>query len=116
MREKVPFSFPARVAISRDWRLHVHLDEIKVRGATYNRVLAKTLTQCVGRQAMRELLGKIPTKDPNVSEQVYLSELVRCSECQRTVPIGIEVVTVKKGAESREVLRHQYYCRAHGLD
>ena len=45
---------------------------------------------------MRELIGKIPTKDSNISEKVYLSEMIRCLECQQTVPIGIEVVTVKK--------------------
>ncbi len=65
---------------------------------------------------MRELMGKIPTKDPNIIEEVYLSEIVRCRECQRTVPMGIEVLTVKKGEECREVLRHEYYCRAHGID
>jgi hypothetical protein len=65
---------------------------------------------------MRELMGKIPTKDPNITEEVYLSEIVRCRECQRTVPMGIEVVTVKKSGKSKEVLRHEYYCRAHGLD
>lgn len=65
---------------------------------------------------MRELMGKIPTKDPHVSEEVYLTEIVRCSECERTVPVGIEVVTIKKDGKSRKVLRHQYFCRAHGLD
>ena len=47
---------------------------------------------------MRELIGKIPTKDPNITEVVYLSEIVRCLECEQTVPMGIEVVTVKKTA------------------
>ena len=66
---------------------------------------------------MRELIGKVPTKEPNVIQEVYLSEIIRCRECQRTVPMGIEVLTVKKaGGESREVLKHEYYCRAHGLD
>lgn len=65
---------------------------------------------------MRELLGKIPTREPNITEEVYLSEIVRCRECQRTVAMGIEVVTVKKGDERKEVLRHEYYCRAHGID
>jgi hypothetical protein len=65
---------------------------------------------------MRELIGKIPTKDPNVTETVYLSEIVRCRECQMTVPIGIEVVRLKKDGESKKVLRHEYYCRAHGID
>jgi hypothetical protein len=65
---------------------------------------------------MRELMGKIPTKDPNITEVVYLSELVRCLECQKTAPMGIEVVTVKKSGESKKVLRHVCYCRAHGFD
>lgn len=65
---------------------------------------------------MRELMGKIPTKDPTVTEEVYLSEIVRCRECQRTVPVGVEVLTIKRGKESKEVLRHEYYCRAHGID
>jgi hypothetical protein len=32
------------------------------------------------------------------------------------VPMGIEVVTVKKTGECKEVLRHVCYCRTHGLD
>jgi hypothetical protein len=40
---------------------------------------------------MRELIKKIPTKDPNITEVVYLSEIVRCLECEQTVPMGIEV-------------------------
>jgi hypothetical protein len=65
---------------------------------------------------MRELIGKIPTKDPNVIEEVYLSELIRCRECHQTAPMGIEVITVKRDGGSREVLKHGYYCRAHGHD
>jgi hypothetical protein len=65
---------------------------------------------------MRELMGKIPTKDPNITDVVYLSEIVRCLECQKTVPMGIEVVTVKKGGGARKVLRRVCYCRAHGFD
>jgi hypothetical protein len=65
---------------------------------------------------MRELIGKIRTKDPGVIEEVYLSELVRCQECEQTVPIGIEVVTVKRDQKPRKVLHHGYYCRAHGHD
>jgi len=65
---------------------------------------------------MRDLIGKIPTKEPNVTKRVYFSELVRCRECQQTVPIGIEVITVKNVGESKEVLKHEYYCRAHGAD
>ena len=67
---------------------------------------------------MRELVGKIPTKDPDVIQEVYLSETVYCRECRTmaAVPVGIEVVTVKKGKASNKVLRHEYYCRAHGFD
>ena len=45
---------------------------------------------------MRQLIGKIPTKEPNVIEEVYFAELIRCRECQKSVPMGIEVVRVKK--------------------
>jgi hypothetical protein len=65
---------------------------------------------------MRELVGKIPTKDPNITEVVYLSEIVRCLECQRTVPVGIEVVTVQSDEESKKVIRRVCYCRGHGFD
>ena len=65
---------------------------------------------------MRELIGKIPTKDPNLTEVVYLTEMVRCLECQQTVPMGIEVVTVKKSGKSRKAVRHVCYCRGHGFD
>jgi hypothetical protein len=63
---------------------------------------------------MRQLIGKIPIKSRDVIEEVYLSELVRCEECQRTVPIGIEVITVKKGSSPKKVVKHTCYCRAHG--
>lgn len=65
---------------------------------------------------MRDRIGKLPTKEANVTEEVYLSETVRCRECEKTVPIGIEVVTVKREGEFKKVLDHRYYCRAHGLD
>jgi len=65
---------------------------------------------------MRELIGKIQTKDPSISEKVYFAEMVRCLECQQTVPMGIEVVTVKKSGETKEILRHMCYCRGHGFD
>jgi hypothetical protein len=66
---------------------------------------------------MRELVGKIPTKDPDVIQEIYLSETVYCRECSTmaAVPVGIEVVTVKKAGPSKKVLRHEYYCRAHGF-
>ena len=64
---------------------------------------------------MRELVGKIPTKDPHITDVVYLSETVRCLECQRTVPVGIEVVTVERNDEAKKVIRRVCYCRGHGL-
>ena len=65
---------------------------------------------------MRELIGKIPTKDPAITEVVYLADMVRCLECEQTRPVGIEVVTVKKNGDARKILRHVCYCRGHGLD
>ena len=44
---------------------------------------------------MRQLIGKIPIKGQRVVEEVYLSEQIRCRECQKTAPIGVEVVTVQ---------------------
>src|SRR6516162_531687 len=41
------------------------------------------------RRAMRQLLGK--TSYRGVTEEVYLSETVRCEDCRITVPMGIEV-------------------------
>ncbi len=64
---------------------------------------------------MRQLLGKIRTKDPGVTERVFLVEIVRCSECQRTVPMGIEVVTTRQEEKGEKILRHAWYCRDHGL-
>ena len=63
---------------------------------------------------MRELIGKIPTKDPNITYVVYLSELVRCLECEQQW--HIEVVAVKKSGDSKKVLWHVCHCRIHGLD
>jgi len=65
---------------------------------------------------MRQLLGKIPIKHRNVTEEVYLSEHVCCQNCQITVPMGIEVVTVRKEGKSKKVIMHGRYCRAHGAD
>jgi hypothetical protein len=50
---------------------------------------------------MRELIGKIPTKNSSITEVVYLSEMVRCLECQQTMPMGIEIVTVKKNRRNQ---------------
>ena len=88
--------------------------KIKEIGAKY--VPSRNIEAKRQERAMRELMGKIPTKDPNVTEVVYLSEIVRCLECQRTVPMGIEVVTEKKIGDSKSVLKRQCYCRAHGYD
>jgi len=65
---------------------------------------------------MRQLLGKIQIKHRNITEEVYLLETVRCQDCKVTVPVGIEVVTVRKEGKSRKVIKHRWYCRAHGTD
>ena len=61
---------------------------------------------------MRQLLGKIQHR--GVTEEVYLAETVRCQDCQVTVPMGIEVVTVRKEGKIRKVIKHFWYCRGHG--
>jgi hypothetical protein len=65
---------------------------------------------------MRQLLGKIPIKYRNVTEEIYLSECVCCQNCRATVPMGIEVVTVRKVGTSKKLIKHGRYCRAHGAD
>jgi len=65
---------------------------------------------------MRQLIGKIPIKYRNVTEEIYFSEYVRCQNCQVTVPVGIEVITVRIEGQSKKVIKHGWYCRAHGAD
>jgi len=65
---------------------------------------------------MRQLIGKIPIKHHGVTQEIYLSELVRCQNCQTMTPIGVEVVTVRKEGKSKKVIKHNWYCRAHGAD
>lgn len=61
---------------------------------------------------MRQLIGKIPIK-AQVIEEIYLSEQIRCNECQKAAPIGVEVVRVQKEGKSKRVLKRTFYCRAH---
>jgi hypothetical protein len=65
---------------------------------------------------MHELMGRVPTKNPSIIQNVYLCETVRCQKCHKTVPVGIEVVTFRKVGSSRKVLKHEYYCRPHAFD
>ena len=65
---------------------------------------------------MRQLLGRTSIKHRNVVEEVYLCEHVLCQTCQITVPVGIEVVDVRREGQSRKVVRHCWYRRAHGAD
>jgi hypothetical protein len=65
---------------------------------------------------MRQLIGKIPLTYRNVIEEIYLSENVRCQNCQVTAPMGIEVVTFRKEGLSKKVIKHGWFCRAHGAD
>ena len=64
---------------------------------------------------MRQLIGKIPVR-AQIIEEVYLSEQVRCRECQKIVPIGVEVVTVEKGTRPKKVIKRAFYCRSHAGD
>jgi len=63
---------------------------------------------------MRQLIAKIRTK--NLVEEVYLSEHVQCQICQIAVPMCIEIVTVRKEGDSKKVVKHERYCRAHGAE
>ena len=67
-------------------------------------------------EPMRQLIGKIPIRGQKVIEEVYLSEQIRCRECQKTVPIGVEVVTVQKDGQTKKVLKRTWYCRSHAGD
>ena len=61
---------------------------------------------------MRQLLEKISHR--GVTEEVYLAEIVRCQDCQVTVPMGIEVV--RREGKSKKIIKHGWYCRVHGAD
>jgi len=63
---------------------------------------------------MRQLIGKI--KHRGVTQAVYLSEHTICRECQRTAPVGIEVITFQTEAKSKKIMRRACYCRAHGME
>lgn len=65
---------------------------------------------------MRELIGTKRTNDPAVSTSVYRSDLIYCRDCKKTVPVGIEVITSRQERDSKTVLRHEYYCRVHGME
>ena len=65
---------------------------------------------------MRELIGRTALSEPGVTRSVYRSELIRCGECQKMAPIGIEVITARREGSSQKVLEHRYYCRSHGLN
>ena len=65
---------------------------------------------------MRQLIGKFPGKGRNIVEEVYFTEQIRCVECQKAVPMGIEVIIVQKEGTSKKVIKHAYYCRAHGSE
>ena len=54
---------------------------------------------------MRELIGKVALSEPGVTRSVYRSELIRCGECQRMGPIGIEVITARRDAEFVQKVR-----------
>jgi len=65
---------------------------------------------------MRQLIGKLPSKERGAVDEIYLVEHVRCRECQRTSPMGIEVVTVQKAGTTKKILRRAFFCRAHGAE
>jgi hypothetical protein len=65
---------------------------------------------------MRQLIGRLPGKERGSVDEVYLAEHVRYRECQRTAPMGIEVVTVQKTGTSKKILRRAFFCRSHGAE
>jgi hypothetical protein len=65
---------------------------------------------------MRQFIGKVPSKERGAVDEIYLAEHVRCRECQRTSPMGIEVVTVQKAGTTKKILRRAFFCRAHGAE
>jgi len=65
---------------------------------------------------MRELIGTRLTGESGVTKSVYRSDLVYCRECRKTVPVGIEVITTRQDQDSKTVLKHEYYCRVHGME
>ena len=65
---------------------------------------------------MRQLIGKIPLKSRGLVQEVYFSELIYCQECQKTVPVGIEVVAIKREGDAKKVVKRACYCRAHGSE
>ena len=88
------------------------------RLVTYYRYsVVSSFTRCNREQRlMRQLIGKIPTKNRGVIDEVYVSEFVRCRDCQRTVPMGIEVATVRIEGKSKKLVKRAFYCRAHGAN
>ena len=65
---------------------------------------------------MRELIGKIQTRDPAITEVVYLTEMVRCLESSRRGRWASRWSRSRKVEKSRKILRHVCYCRGHGFD
>ncbi len=65
---------------------------------------------------MRQFIGKLPTKERGVVDEIYIAETVRCRDCQKTSPMGIEVVTVKKQGKNKIILRRAFFCRVHGAE
>ena len=66
---------------------------------------------------MRQLLGKLPGKERGAIDEVYLAEQVRCRECLKTSPMGIEVVTGPEGRDNRQKnTETSFFCRAHGAE
>jgi len=65
---------------------------------------------------MRELIATKRTGEPGVTKSVYRSDLIYCRDCRKTVPVGIEVITARQDRGVKTVLKHEYYCRVHGME
>ena len=69
-----------------------------------------------GSWTMRQLIGKLPTKERGVVEEVYIAEQVRCRDCEKSSPMGVEVVTVRKDGKKKTVLKRAFFCQVHGAE
>jgi hypothetical protein len=70
---------------------------------------------------MRQLIGALPTPDPYITEEVWLSDEGYPITCirQHTVDPGeeyIEVIAYETEGEFKKERRRARYCRKHGSD
>ncbi len=65
---------------------------------------------------MRQLIRRRGKKNRGLIEEAYIGEHLYCQKCQKTVPVGIEVIIFKRDAGGKKLVKHACYCRAHGSE